>query len=232
MPNFSADRISRRNQNIKQDKIQSVNIPPSVNSLREGQEVIFQGKNKPLKKYLKHNGLLWSLDMTSNGNSIVEKKLTTRELEYQNSFIDYRSFIHNFEADLGSSKIYIPWTSSGEQSDMLDERSAYLVPFTMICYKILFRPSDITTVATDIVFTIEKATDGSTSTSVVSTFDATEDWSATDGTMFTVHQSDWDNVPKVVAGEVVSIAINPDNTNISGTEQFHITSIWRVEVAI
>jgi hypothetical protein len=225
-------RDTRFINNRKQDKIRLSSVQPSVSSMREGEELLYNHPNGMLVRYRKQNGRLWSSNMTNNGNVIVGKKLTTRELEYQNSFIDYRTFIHNFEADLGNSKIYIPWTSSGEQSDMLDERTAYLVPFTMICYKILFRPSDITTVATDIVFTIERARDSSTTTSVVSTFDATEDWSATDGTMFTVYQSDWDSVPKVFAGEVVGIGINPDDTNISGTEQFHITSIWRVEIAI
>tara|TARA_R100000458_G_C8272097_1_gene246914 strand:+ start:1977 stop:2654 length:678 start_codon:yes stop_codon:yes gene_type:complete len=204
----------------------------SPSSLQEGGTFVTI-ENGNLAVYRKHKGINWKNYMSRNGNQIIDNKLKAKHLEYGNKFVDYRSFIHNFELNLGGTKIYVPWHGSGEQSDMLDERTAYLVPFTMTCHKILFRPSDISTVATDIVFTIEKATDGSTSTSVVSTFDATESWSATDGTMFTVNQSDWDNIPRVVKGEVVGIGINPDDTNITtGTEQFHITSVWRIEVTI
>ena len=103
----------------------------------------------------------------------------------------------------------------------------------MVCHKLLFRPSAINTVDTDIVFTIEKVTDGSTSVSTVATFDATTAWSGDAGTMITINELDWDNSPKVSLGEAVGIALYPDDDDIvSAARQFHITSVWRVEVVI
>tara|TARA_R100000808_G_scaffold955_2_gene4586 strand:- start:1397 stop:2131 length:735 start_codon:yes stop_codon:yes gene_type:complete len=75
MPNISIERLSRRNQNIKQDKLLLVNIHPSVSTMREGEEVLYQGKNKPLRRYRKQNGILWYSDMTRDGNEFVDKNL-------------------------------------------------------------------------------------------------------------------------------------------------------------
>ena len=44
-------REARRTQNSKQDKIQVVKSQPSVNSLREGQEVIYIAKSNRLERY-------------------------------------------------------------------------------------------------------------------------------------------------------------------------------------
>ena len=70
------ERIARSIQNKKQDKIALVQIQPSVNSLREGEEVLFNNSNGMLVRYSKQNGRLWSSNMTDNGNMLVDKKLT------------------------------------------------------------------------------------------------------------------------------------------------------------
>ena len=53
-------REARRTQNSKQDKIQVVKSQPSVNSLREGQEVIYLSKTNRLERYRKEQGRLWT----------------------------------------------------------------------------------------------------------------------------------------------------------------------------
>ena len=227
------DRDLRKLINTKQSSIEFDGIP-SVNGMADGQVAIQKQSNSQLALYRKKYGKLWKMYMSSDGNQYVDRTLTANTLKYTNKFIDHRMFLHNFEYNWTSRvKIYIPWHGTGEQSDFLDERTAFLVPFTMVCHKLLFRPSAIDTVGTDIVFTIEKVTDGSTSISTVATFDATTAWSGTAGTMFTINESDWDNSPKVSLGEAVGIALYPDDDDIvSGARQFHITSIWRVEVVI
>ena len=72
------DRLSRYINNQKQDKIQAVRSQPSVSAMREGEEVLYQGKNKPLRRYRKQNGILWYSDMTRDGNEYVDKNLTVK----------------------------------------------------------------------------------------------------------------------------------------------------------
>ena len=234
------EREIRRIQNVKGNSFSdgglktTMSNAPSRGNMAEGEQMFSLMSNKTLSLYKKLKGVLWKVNFSSDGNQYVDRTLTTNTLKYTNKFTDHRMFLHNFEYNWSSTtKIYVPWHGTGEQSDFLDERTAFLVPFTMVCHKLLFRPSAIDTVGTDIVFTIEKVTDGSTSVSTVATFDATTAWSGTAGTMFTINESDWDNSPKVSLGEAVGIALTPDNANItSGSRQFHITSIWRVEVVI
>ena len=54
------DRISRQISNAKQNKIEVVKSQPSVNSLREGQEVIYISKSNRLERYRKEKGKLWT----------------------------------------------------------------------------------------------------------------------------------------------------------------------------
>lgn len=233
MPNFSTNRISRRNQNIKQDKIQSVNIPPSVNSLREGQEVIFQGKNKPLRKYLKHNGLLWSSDMSTDGNMFVEKKLTVNALEYKNSFIDYRVFVHNFldSASDITTKHYLPWGDAGESTAMTVSSSAFVAPFKMTLHKILMRFASITS-SDDVIITVEKSDDGDQVEDIIATatYDVSSVGAIAANTKFELNTSDFDNMPVVDAGLLCGIGIE-FNSNLGGSyNSYWITSVWRIEV--
>ena len=227
-----SDRDIRK---IMNSSAPSLNTDGSVSrSIPEGSTNFVLSNNRQLAMFKKHKGRLWKTYLTKDGNQYVDKTLTANTLKYTNKFIDHRMFLHNFEYNWTSRvKIYVPWHGTGEQSDFLDERTAFLVPFTMVCHKLLFRPSAINTVDTDIVFTIEKVTDGSTSVSTVATFDATTAWSGDAGTMITINELDWDNSPKVSLGEAVGIALYPDDDDIvSAARQFHITSVWRVEVVI
>jgi len=68
-------RETRRTQNSKQDKIQVVRSQPSVNSLREGQEVIYISKSNRLERYRKEQGRLWVSYMDTDNNYTVNKNL-------------------------------------------------------------------------------------------------------------------------------------------------------------
>ena len=67
------DRISRQISNIKQNKIDVVKSQPSVNSLREGQEVIYISKSNRLERYRKEKGRLWVSYMDTDNNYTVNK---------------------------------------------------------------------------------------------------------------------------------------------------------------
>ena len=225
------DRVSRRVTNLKQNKISVSKIQPSLQTLREGDEVLYQPKNKSLRRYRREGNILWYTNMIRDGNLDVDNKLKTKHFEYTQKFTDYRVFHHNFSDDLPSSKIYVPWEMAVEQTALLDECSRFLTPFKMTCHKILFRPPAIDTAATDIVFGIEKIDSGDTTVDSVCTFDATSNW--VDSTNFIINQSDWTASPTVDAGVVVGISIQADNTNIvTSAKIFSMTSVWRVEVVI
>ena len=225
------DRVSRRVTNLKQNKISVSKIQPSLQTLREGDEVLYQPKNKSLRRYRREGNILWYTNMIRDGNLDVDNKLKTKHFEYTQKFTDYRVFHHNFSDDLPSSKIYVPWEMAVEQTALLDEFSSFLTPFKMTCHKILFRPPAIDTAATDIVFGIEKIDSGDTTVDSVCTFDATSNW--VDSTNFIINQSDWTASPTVDAGVVFGISIQADNTNIvTSAKIFSMTSVWRVEVVI
>lgn len=224
------DRDIRKLSNTKQNSIEFVG-KPSLNGMLEGQIAIERKSNSQLALYRKKYGKLWKSYMSSDGNQHVDKSLKTNTLEYSNRFIDYRTFKHSFTDDLPATKIYVPWQGTGEQTTLLNATSGYLNPFRMTCHKILFRTPAIDTVATDIVFGIDKMDSGDTTRDAICTYDATANWSS--NTNFTINQSDWSAVPTVEPGDLVGLSINADNTNIVTSEKhFHMTSIWRVEVVI
>ena len=72
------DRVSRYINNQKQDKVRTVKAQPSISALREGEEVLYHGTNKPLRRYRKQNGILWYSDMTRDGNEYVDNNLTVK----------------------------------------------------------------------------------------------------------------------------------------------------------
>jgi hypothetical protein len=58
------DRVSRSIQNKKQDKIRVVNTQPSIQSMRDGEEVLYFTNRGVLRRYRKERGKLWISDMT------------------------------------------------------------------------------------------------------------------------------------------------------------------------
>mgnify|MGYP003676857920 CR=1 FL=1 len=104
-------REARRTQNSKQDKIQIVKSQPSVNSLREGQEVTYIAKSNRLERYRKEKGRLWvsymdtdnsytvNKDLNVGGNLNLSSKLITRNYpafaSNQSTSADAQTLSHN-----------------------------------------------------------------------------------------------------------------------------------------
>lgn len=72
------DRISRRMTNLKQNKISVSKIQPTLQTLREGEEILYQPKNKSLRRYRREGHILWYTSMIRDGNLIVDKNLTVK----------------------------------------------------------------------------------------------------------------------------------------------------------
>ena len=225
------DRATRFIANRKQDKIRVVREQPSVQSMREGEEVLYFRNRGTLTRYRKERGKLWTSDMRGGRNKQEEGTFTASRLEYKSSFVDYRMFSHNFTDDLPGTKIYIPWQGVGEQTSVPEARSSFLAPFEMTCHKLMMKIPEMATAATDIVFTIEKSADDSAPPSTVCTFDFTDTF--VDDENITINRSDWNADPTISAGSLIHIGLNPDNANITDAERhFIITSVWKTIVTI
>ena len=79
------DRITRQIANAKQNKIEIVKSKPTVNSLREGQEVMYITRDNKLARYRKEQNRLWvsymdldsNRDLSISGNINLSRKLIT-----------------------------------------------------------------------------------------------------------------------------------------------------------
>ena len=70
------DRISRRLTNLKQNKISVSKIQPSLQTLREGDEILYHPKNKSLRRYRREGNILWYTSMIRDGNLSIDKNLS------------------------------------------------------------------------------------------------------------------------------------------------------------
>ena len=224
------DRFSRSIANKKQDKIRVVSTQPSVQSMREGEEVLFFDRRGVLLRYRKERGMLWRSDMSKNSDSIVEGRSSSSRLEYRSSFVDYRAFSHNFTADVDASKIYLPWFNDTELGTFRTGQG-FLAPFKMTCHKLIVKPPDLDDNNDDIVFAIEKKDDGDDTTDALCNY--TYSTAFVDHTAITVNQSDWSATPTVDAGDVVALTITASHADIvTSSKAFWVTSIWKTIVTI
>ena len=224
------DRFSRSIANKKQDKIRVVSTQPSVQSMREGEEVLFFDRRGVLLRYRKERGMLWRSDMSKNSDSIIEGRSSSSRLEYRSSFVDYRAFSHNFTADVDASKIYLPWFNDTELGTFRTGQG-FLAPFKMTCHKLIVKPPDLDDNNDDIVFAIEKKDDGDDTTDALCNY--TYSTAFVDHTAITVNQSDWSATPTVDAGDVVALTITASHADIvTSSKAFWVTSVWKVIVKI
>tara|TARA_X000001382_G_scaffold66846_1_gene46444 strand:+ start:279 stop:857 length:579 start_codon:yes stop_codon:yes gene_type:complete len=79
------NRETRFINNRKQDKVRLVNNHPSINNMREGEEVLYHSSNGFLMRYRKQNSRLWSSIMNTDGNMTVEKTLSSQDIVNKNT---------------------------------------------------------------------------------------------------------------------------------------------------
>ena len=223
-------REARRTQNSKQDKIQVVKSQPSVNSLREGQEAIYIAKSNRLERYRKEKGRLWVSYMDTDNNYTVNKDLNVGgNLDVKGHIlgIQYHFIIHNFTDDLNTDKVYLPWSTSSEGSDMNSAQRSLLTPYRMTLHKLYFRPETLTDGTANFTFGLDKQDDGDTSVDSIATF--TYEATLSSDTMITVNKSDWNNTPTIEAGKKAGLFVQ-SSSDSSGTIDWYVTSVWEVEI--
>ena len=196
----------------------------------EGTTSFSMSPNRQLAMVRKQSGKLYKTFLSSNGDQFIERTLTTRRLKYTQSFVDYRTFIHNFNKNLDTSETNLPWV---DDSDLTAVRNqvGFLSPFKMICHKILFKIPIIQDNADDIVFKIKKIDDGSETVDEVCNF--TYSTTTVDNTVITINQTDWNNSPVINPNEVAIISITASDSGITTSDkEFFVTSVWKTEVTI
>ena len=206
-----------------------IDYSPSSSNMKEGEQIFAKEGNKPLALYKKNKGILNKVYLSADGNQIVDKKLITNSLQYRKKFIDYRTFVHNFNSDLDTNAVYLPWTGVDDNTSL--GVLGYLAPFKMTCHKFIFRPPDLDNNTVNITFAIKKIDNGDNTVDSV----ANKVYSTTfvDYTSITIQQSDWSATPTVDSGDIAIITLTASNTAIvTSAKDFFITSVWRVEVDI
>tara|TARA_X000001388_G_scaffold75685_1_gene71071 strand:+ start:3206 stop:3907 length:702 start_codon:yes stop_codon:yes gene_type:complete len=232
------DRISRQIANIKQNKIEVVKSQPSVNSLRNGQEVIYISRNNRLERYRKEQGRLWTSYMDTDNNYTVNKNLfVENNLNVKGSITgnQYMMFCHNFADDLGTSTHYLPWSDQSESTispgGSGTSTTGFLTPFKMTLKKIIWR-NDITSQQADFTFRVYRVDSGDNTTDTV----ATAEYDATiyADTAQELNRSDFDNTPEVPANAIAALSIHTDADIDQGGLGYkhYITSLWEVEIAL
>jgi len=208
----------------------SLNTDGSVSrSIPEGSTNFVLSNNRQLAMFKKHKGRLWKTYFSKDGNQYVDRTLRTNTLEYTHKFIDYRFFLHNFNRDIGTSEFFLPWVGPTEDTDMDDARRSFLVPFKMTLNTILIRPETLSDTTADIRIKVKKEDNDLVVDTVATATYETDDLAS--NTYFKLNKSDFDNTPTVEAGDKVGLTIL-SGADPSGTIDWYITSVWRVEVVI
>ena len=223
------DRAFRYLSGRKQNKIRVVNSQPSLQSMRDGQELLYFNKNGQLSRYRKERGQLFRSDMTHTGDQFVDKKLLASKLEYKKMFVDYRIYKHNYADNIATTEHFLPWQGTGEKTDMNEATSTLLVPFKMTCHKILFRPETFSESSVDFTFKVKRQDSGDTTVDEVASVTKTV---TEDDTTIQIIQTDFNNTPIVDVGAKVSISIQADVNPHSSSKDYYITSVWRTEIQI
>jgi len=223
------DRDTRRIQNTKQASVEFQG-KPSLNGMVEGQIAIEKKSNSQLAIYRKKFGQLWKSYMSNNGDQYVDRTLTANTLKYSHKFVDYRVFIHNFAKDLDTNETFLPWAST---TDLTASRGdvGFLSPFKMHCTKILFKIPGIQDNNDNILFKIKKMDNGDDTVDEICNF--SYNTTTVDHTIITINESDWNNSPVIEPNDVALISITASDTGITtSSQEFFVSSVWRVEVEI
>ena len=137
----------------------------------------------------------------------------------------YHEFLHNFQDDLNTQGHFVPWVGNAESTGNNNANTAYMSPYDMTLQRIIIRPETLSSTDTFNVIVI-KQDDGDTTNDTVAT--ATSAGNHADNTAIVINQSDFNATPSVGALDKVSIKILPAS-DLSGTIDWYITSIWKVD---
>lgn len=224
-----SERDIRKLLNTKENSISTIDHYPGSRNVPEGQFMLAHPHGKPVRLYKKLKGMLWWINLTRDGNEYVDKSLIVNTLKYKRSFIDYRFIVHNFNDDIGTAKVYIPWYSLSEQPGMNTSPTSFLAPFKMTLHKLYIRPETLTGPTSDLALELVKQDDGDVTVDSVATFTYTS--TLVNDTLITINRSDWNVSPTIEAGDKVGLSVQA-SIDPSGAIDWYVTSVWEMEIII
>ena len=215
-------RELRRTQNSKQNKIEVVKSQPSVNSLREGQEVIYISKYDRLERYRKQQGRLWTSYMDTDNSFKVDRDLNVgKDLNVGGNISggQVNFFNHNYNA-ANSDKNFVPWGSISEASS-INFYNNIIAPYSGRLLKVLVRCEEaIDTVAVG----FHKSPDGTEAPNAT----ATETITLEMGTDDITTEFNFTPVSFFDKGDVIAISIDPEQT----ANDVKVTSAWLFNIVL
>ena len=215
-------RELRRTQNSKQNKIEVVKSQPSVNSLREGQEVIYISKSNRLERYRKEQGRLWTSYMDTDNSFKVDRNLNVgKDLNVGGNISggQVNFFNHNYNA-ANSDKNFVPWGSISEASS-INFYNNIIAPYSGRLLKVLVRCEEaIDTVAVG----FHKSPDGTEAPNAT----ATETITLEMGTDDITTEFNFTPVSFFDKGDVIAISIDPEQT----ANDVKVTSAWLFNIVL
>lgn len=220
------DRITRKIQNSKESSVASgdtknvVSHFPSLNSMKEGEQVYSQEVNKPIALYKKHKGKLYKSYFSDNGNFIVDGNINIGRDSFTNGTVfgnQIYYYPHNFN-HATSTKVYLEFNQSGATSSF-HPYNTMIAPYNGRLLKVLVRTENA---GGSTVIGIHKSSDGTThpnstafetSTNNIASVDTTYEFNFTVDAFFD-------------KGDILALSIDPT----SAIQDTSIVSVWSYNI--
>jgi len=219
------NRIERQIANAKQNKIEIVKSQPSANSLREGQEVIYIGRSNRLERYRKERGRLWVSYMDTDNNYTVERNLNVGNNINVNGTVygnQIYIFTHSFDMDFGTSKVYLPWNATTENTAITTGFYDQLIaPYSGRLIKVMARPE---TASLTTIIGFHKRADTYADPNATATENITVEISAAN----TTAEFAFTSAASFDKGDTVALSFNPE----ADPNQAKISSVWSFKIII
>ena len=182
------------------------------------------------------DGTVFGIKVSSPGHDARFAPKTNLLLDSSTSIdFSYKFICHNFQDEIDTSEVFLPWFGITESSAMTSVSTSFLVPYSMTLRKLMMRPTTITGGANDLTLRLKKMDNGDTTVDTV----ATALWDVSDsafddlasGTLISFEKSHFDNNPKFEIGDKAALSIQAAGDH-GGSIVWTVTSIWEVEVVL
>ena len=193
-------------------------------AIPEGSTNFVISNNKQLAMYKKHQGILWKNYLSKDGNQYVDKNLNVSNNITANGTVfgnQLYIFTHSFDMDFTTSKVYLPWNATTENTAIATGFYDQLIaPYSGRLIKVMARPE---TASDSTAIGFHKSSDGTTDPSGTATESITVNVSSADVTF----EFAFTGAASFNKGDTVALSFDPstdpNNTKISSVWLFKIT---------
>jgi|3_EtaG_2_1085321.scaffolds.fasta_scaffold17538_2 hypothetical protein len=138
----------------------------------------------------------------------------------------FHQFCHNSKSDLDIDEYYLPW-SDDTDSTSAGNRTAYQTMYDMTLKKFSIRMGSVQAPHT-LTLKLERVSDGTTFTagnsSTIAEADIIHD--GTDHKVFSCVETDFNNTPRVNAGELAILTLQANVDPQSASNELYMSSMW------